>query len=126
MRAGGKVHTIPIIPKLENILKGIPREKEYVFLFHGHKINGISSSWRNIFYKRNKKYGYTHELKDPTLPYINFHTLRHTAATWILKATGDLRTTKEILGHADIKTTLKYAHVLDETKREALNKTFDF
>lgn len=63
-------------------------------------------------------------LKDAELKYINFHGLRHTAATWILQKTNNLRITKEILGHSDIKTTLKYAHVLDDEKRKALEDVF--
>ena len=83
------------------------------------------TAWRNIFYKRDGRKSFSHELKDPELPYINFHALRHTAATWILRKTNNLRITKEILGHANINTTLKYAHVLDDEKRKALNTVFD-
>ena len=72
-----------------------------------------------------EKVPYKRVLRDTSLPYTNFHTLRHTAATWILKKTNNLRITKEILGHADIKTTLKYAHVLDDEKRSALNSVFN-
>ena len=72
-----------------------------------------------------EKVTYKRVLRDPALPYVNFHTLRHTAATWILKKTNNLRITKEILGHANINTTMKYAHVLDEEKRNALNAVFD-
>ena len=64
-------------------------------------------------------------LKDPALPYTNFHTLRHTAATWILKKTNNLKITQEILGHANITTTMKYAHVMSEEKRKALNSVFE-
>ena len=78
-----------------------------------------------IFYKEDKARKFTKELKDPTLPYINFHALRHTAATWILRKTNNLRITKEILGHSNINTTMKYAHVLDAEKRDALNAVFD-
>lgn len=127
-KQGGKNHSIPIISQLEEILKNLPQDCEYVFTHKGKKINSIKTSWRNIFYKRgdkNNNYGLTNELKDPTLPYKNFHTLRHTAGTWILKKTNNLKITKEILGHADIKTTLKYAHVLDEEKRNALNNVFN-
>lgn len=122
--AGGKIHTVPIIEQLAQILHNQPRINEYVFNFHGKPIRSIRSSWKNIFYKRNGK-NFTNELKDPALPYTNFHTLRHTAATWILKKTGNLRITKEILGHSNINTTMKYAHVLDDEKRSALNSVFE-
>jgi integrase len=126
-KQGGKNHSIPLIAQLEEILKALPQECEYVFTHKGKKINSIKTAWRNIFFKRGDKdsgYALTNELRDKSLPYKNFHTLRHTAGTWILKKTNNLKITKEILGHADIKTTLKYAHVLDDEKRNALNNVF--
>ena len=124
-KEGGKVHTVPIIPQLVQILHTLPKCSDYVFTYKGKPIKSIKTSWRNIFYKRDDRKHFSKELKDPTLPYTNFHTLRHTAATWILKKTNNLRITKEILGHSNINTTLKYAHVLDDEKRKALDSVFD-
>jgi integrase len=127
-KQGGKNHSIPLIAALENILKQLPKDNEFVFTYKGRQIKSIKTAWENIFYKRGDKetnYALTKELKDPELPYKNFHTLRHTAGTWILKKTNNLKITKEILGHADIKTTLKYAHVLDDEKRKALDSVFE-
>lgn len=127
-KQGGKNHSIPLIAALENILKKLPKDSEFVFTYKGKQIKSIKTAWENIFYKRGDKetnYALTKELKDPELPYKNFHTLRHTAGTWILKKTNNLKITKEILGHADIKTTLKYAHVLDDEKRKALDSVFE-
>lgn len=47
---------------------------------------------------------------------------RHTTATMMIKNGGDIRVVQEILRHADIRTTLRYAHVSDTTKREKYNK----
>ncbi len=124
-KEGGKVHTVPIIPQLVQILHTLPKCSDYVFTYKGKPIKSIKTSWRNIFYKRYDRKHFSKELKDPTLPYTNFHTLRHTAATWILKKTNNLRITKEILGHSNINTTLKYAHVLDDEKRKALDSVFN-
>lgn len=45
---------------------------------------------------------------------------RHTFATIYLRHTKDLASLKELLGHSDMKETLVYAHVMDESKREGV------
>ena len=39
-----------------------------------------------------------------------FHDNRHTAATRVLRASGNLNVVKRLLRHEDIATTVKYAH----------------
>jgi len=42
---------------------------------------------------------------------VTFHTLRHTFGTRGVEATGNVVAVSKILGHADLKTTMRYVHV---------------
>ena len=55
---------------------------------------------------------------------ITHKTGRHTFATIFLKKTKDIASLKDILGHSELRETLVYAHVMDETKQEGI-KIFD-
>ncbi|HEV2630568.1 MAG TPA: site-specific integrase [Pseudolabrys sp.] len=65
---------------------------------------GLSSVWRRFA-----------DLTD-----FRFHDLRHTAATRLLRATGNLRFAQRLLGHSTISTTARYAHVTDEDLRAGM------
>lgn len=50
---------------------------------------------------------------------VTAHTLRHSAATWLRQESGDARLVAAYLGHADLSTVSRYAHVAPEELHEA-------
>jgi integrase/recombinase XerC len=57
--------------------------------------------------------------------HVTAHTLRHTAATWLRQATGDTRLVAEYLGHADLSTVSRYAHVASDEMHAAVQSLAD-
>lgn len=51
---------------------------------------------------------------------FRFHDTRHTAATRLVRATGNLKAAQRLLGHADIATTSRYAHVTNDDLRAGM------
>jgi integrase len=53
---------------------------------------------------------------------FRFHDFRHDLATKLLRETGNLKLVQRALNHADIKTTVRYAHVLDHEVADAMEQ----
>lgn len=56
---------------------------------------------------------------------ITFEHSQHTFAVMHLNLGTEIHTVSKLLGHKELKTTLIYVRILDEKKREAVNKIPD-
>lgn len=72
---------------------------------------------------RTFDYRYKQMLRRNNISEFNFHTIRHTFATRCIEVGVDVKTLSEILGHANVSTTLNtYVHTSMDIKRNQLEK----
>ena len=55
-------------------------------------------------------------------PKLNFHSLRHTHASWLVQSGVSIYIIQQLLGHADISTTAIYAHLRRDDLQSAVNQ----
>jgi len=75
----------------------------------GTKLNNVRKSWLTL-------------LKKAQIEKFRWHDMRHHFASRLVMAGVDLNTVRELLGHSDIKMTLRYAHLAPEHKAKAVAK----
>jgi integrase len=83
--------------------EGLVRGQRYAITY-----SGLKSAWKRL----RAASGVTD---------FRFHDLRHDVGTKVLRATGNLKIVQKVLNHANIKTSVKYAHVLDEEVAAAMD-----
>lgn len=123
IQKGGEPFTLPISSAMRAALTAAlaPHERPEVFCYPAARARpdqGIArGAWRpftgsyvDSIWDRAKARAVA---AAPGLAGLRIHDLRHTAGTRFLRATGNLAAVQRLLGHSDIRTTLKYTHVDD-------------
>jgi integrase len=123
---GGRRVVFPITDAIREILFPLQgQHPEYVFTYtavYGNKrlgrvrgqrypltITGTKTAWQRMRAKAG--------VKD-----FRFHDYRHDFGTKLLRESGNLKLVQKAMNHRDIKSTLRYAHVLDEDVAAAVER----
>lgn len=122
---GQKSHNIVIHPELEPLLNewilnlnddeyifwGAERGKSYPITYERLQMEASK-----LFEPYNKGLDYTVDRKQ----WASLYTLRHSAATNILSATGNIALAGQVLNHSDPRMTQRYSKIVDEQKKTAI------
>jgi integrase len=121
---GGRPVVTPITSEIRELLWPLRgHHPEFVFTYvcergeHGRvkgqryplTYAGVQTYWRRL-------------RKQSGIVGLRFHDLRHDFASKLLRETGNLRLVQKALGHRNIATTTRYAHVLDSDVAEAMER----
>jgi integrase len=121
---GGKRVAIPITTEIRDLLWPLRgHHPDFVFTYvcergeHGQvrgeryplTYGGVQTYWQRL-------------RRQSGVVGFRFHDYRHDMATKLLRETGNLRLVQKALGHASIKTTTRYAHVLDSEVADAMER----
>lgn len=104
---------LPINDTLRNILSKLPRRLDVEYVFYNPQ---------TVKPYTDLKKSFALACKNAKLHDVTFHTLRHTFASHLVMEGIDLVRVKELMGHKDIKMTLRYAHLAPSHKEKSVTK----
>lgn len=109
-----KTRHIPLNSEALEVLKGWKAQQSdktgLVFPSEdGKPFDNVKKAWAAILEKAN-------------IQAFRWHDLRHHFASWLVMKGVDLNTVRDLMGHSDIKMTLRYAHLAPEHKADAVAK----
>lgn len=110
----GKTRHMPLNDEAASVLrmwlKQLPDDAELVFPNHeGVPFYTVRKSWSKL-------------LADAEIKDFRWHDMRHHFASRLVMVGVDLNTVRELLGHSDLKMTLRYSHLAPEHKAAAVAK----
>ena len=121
---GGRRVVFPITDAIREILFPLQgQHSEFVFTYvaiYGNKRLGRVRGERYPLTLTGTKTAWQRVRANAGVKDFRFHDYRHDFGTKLLRDSGNLKLVQKAMNHADIKSTLRYAHVLDEDVASAV------
>lgn len=112
----GKARYVPLSDGALQVLAQVPKLDKCPFAFAnpdtGKPYVSIYCSWNTARTRAG-------------LPDVRMHDLRHSFASFLINAGRSLYEVQKILGHTQVRTTQRYAHLAQETLLDAANSAVD-
>jgi len=102
---------IPLGPPAVEILKGMKKGDRKAFVFPAEVGSGFFQGTDKVWRKLRTRAGF---------PELRMHDLRHSFASVSLASGDSLPLIGKLLGHKDVKTTARYAHLADDPLKKAV------
>lgn len=106
-----RIRRIPMTDSVHETLNGLKKSSGYAFADRSGKPMEQSTSIRRL----------QRICKQAGIRKIGWHVLRHTFASHLAQSGANLVAVQNLLGHSDIRTTMRYAHINGTVLREAIN-----
>ena len=105
-----KERHIPLTNEVISVLNRRRKESGFVFTYRGKFLK--KDYCRNTIARLCKEAG---------LRRIGWHMLRHSFASHLVQKNAPIKAIQELMGHADIQTTMRYAHLSPSTLRNTVD-----
>ena len=108
----GVTRHVPLNSEALDVLKKWRKVSAGNLVFPGREgkpLDNIKSAWTGL-------------LREAKITSFRWHDMRHHFASKLVMAGVDLNTVRELLGHSDLKMTLRYAHLAPHVKANAVEK----
>ncbi len=130
-----RLHRVPLNAPAIELLRSMPKDPTSKFVFcgtDGKPLTDIKRTWASVC----KKTGFVDRIQKQTRagkpvfdssgkpvfieqPNVRVHDLRHSFASILVSAGASLSLIGKLLGHTQVQTTERYAHLFDEPMRDA-------
>jgi len=104
---------IPLPQAARDVLDALPRHSENPYVIAGKLEGRFATDFQHPWRRIRERAG---------LPEVRIHDLRHTYASMAVSGGMPIQMVGRLLGHSQLQTTMRYAHLADDTVLEAAQK----